>query len=67
MKVGINLEKKNADKDLKCIVVTAAKLIVNELRSTTFKGEFYPDTEQLRDINKNKGWFMENLRLLIAT
>ena len=47
--------------------MTAAKLIVNELRSTTFKGEFYPHTEQLGDINKNKGWLTENLRLFMET
>ena len=45
--------------------MTAARLIVNELCSTTFKGEFYSDTEQISDINENKGWLTENLRLFI--
>ena len=42
-------------------------VIVNELHSTTFKGEFYPDTEQLSEINKNKGWLTGNLRLFMET
>ena len=45
--------------------MTAARLIVNELCCTTFKGEFYSDTEQISDINENKGWLTENLRLFI--
>ena len=58
---------KNAEEDSKRVVVTAAKLIVNELRSTTFKSESYPDTEQISDLNKNKGWLTENLRLFMET
>ena len=42
---------KKAEEDSKRIVVTAAKLTVNEL----VKGEFYPDIEQIRQINKNNG------------
>ena len=57
---------KNAE-DSKRIVVTEAKLFFNELCYTTFKGEFYPDTEQLSDVNKNKGWLTENLRLFMET
>ena len=57
---------KNAE-DSKRIVVTELKLIFNELCSTTFKGEFYSDTEQLSGINKNKGWLTENLRLFMET
>ena len=45
--------------------MTAARLIVNELCCTTFKGEFYSGTEQISDINENKGWLTENLRLFI--
>ena len=58
---------KNAEEDSKRVVVTAAKLIVNELRSTTFRSESYPDTEQISDLNKNKGWLTENLRLFMET
>ena len=47
--------------------MTAAKLIVNELLSTTFQGKFYPDTEQLSDVNKTKGWLTKNLRLFMET
>ena len=46
---------KKAEEDSKRIVVTAAKLTVNEFCSRTFKGEFYPDIEQIRQINKNNG------------
>ena len=37
------------------------------LHSTTFEGEFYQDTEQLSDINKDKDWLTGNLRLFMET
>ena len=45
MTVSINLEIKTQK---------VQNVIVNELHFTTFKSEFYPDTEQLSEINKNK-------------
>ena len=57
MTVGINLEIKT-EEDSKHIVVTTAVLIVNELCSVTFKGQFYSDEEQTSDINKNLFWLV---------
>ena len=49
------------------IIVTAAKLILNELRSSKYDCSVYPSDEVIGDVEKNKEWLTPGLRLFMES
>ena len=57
----------NSNEESKRIIRTAAKLILAELKSTTFGTSTFPCNEMIKDINYNKEWLPELLRTLVES
>ena len=47
------------------IIVTAAKLILNNIRSAKFNWEFYPTREDIESCEKSKEWPPDYLKLFL--
>ena len=60
-------QKRNSDSedDSKRIVLTAVKIILNELRAKKYDLEIYPSNEDISDVDKNKEWLPMYLRIFM--
>ena len=57
--------KKDSDDEAERIIVTAAKLILNNIRSAKFNCEFYPTKEDIESCGKGKEWLPDYLKLFL--
>ena len=55
--------KKDSNDEAERIIVTAAKLIFNNIRSAKFNCEFYPTREDIENCEKGKEWLPDYLKL----
>ena len=55
--------KKDSNDEAERIIVTAAKLILNNIRSAKFNYEFYPTREDIENCEKGKEWLPDYLKL----
>ena len=59
--------KEDADEKSKCIISTAAKILISEIRSRTFECDSNPANECISDLDKNMEWLPPKLRLFMET
>ena len=61
-------ERKNNTDDSKSFVIAAAKILISELRSKTdFDVIHYPNSNDIADVENNKLWLPELLRVFMET
>ena len=61
-----NRKEKGKD-ETRRIVRIAAKTIASELRSLTYSTDAYPLDEEISDLNLNKDWLPNHLRIFMET
>ena len=59
------LEKR--EDETRRIVRAAGKIIAFELQSLTYITDVYPTDEEISDLNLNKDWLLDNLRIFMET
>ena len=57
--------KKENNDEAERIVLTAAKIILNDFRSSDFDNQWYPANEVIEDRKKEKDWLPNHLRLML--
>ena len=60
-----NQRMNDAEDEAERIVKTAAKLIMEDIRSVRFENEFYPTKESMADVKQNLEWLPPYLKLLM--
>ena len=55
-------KKKDSNDEAERIIITAAKLILNNIRSAKFSCEFYPTREDIESWKKGKEWLPNYLK-----
>ena len=60
-----NQRMKDTEDEAERIVKTAAKLIMNEIRSSNFEHEFYPDKDSMGDVTFNIEWVPPYLKVFM--
>ena len=56
----------DAEGEAERIIKTAAKLIMEKIRSVKFENEFYPAKESIGDVTANREWLPPYLRVMMS-
>ena len=56
----------NVENEAEKIIKTAAKLIIENIRSVKFENEFYPAKEPMGNVTANKEWLPLCLGIIIS-
>ena len=59
--------KKDIKEEAERIVLTAAKIILNDIRSSDVDNQWYPTNEVIEDCKKEKEWLPTHLRLMLES
>ena len=62
-----NTPPKKHSPESKRIIITAAKILISEIRSRIFECDSYPANECISDLDKNMEWLLPKLRLFMET
>lgn len=60
-------KKENRGEEAERIITTAAKLVLDDIRSRTFVVDSYPNNEEIENFEKGKEWLPRYLRIFLET